>query len=79
MITKADTKLEKIKDLESVGLQVVHVLVVVDREQGGAAEIEKAGYQFHALFKFSEMLELYLEEKLISQEIYQEIKDYLKN
>lgn len=77
LITRADSKFEKIKILEEAGLIVEHVLVVVDRDQGGSEDIIEAGYKFHSIFKFNDLLELYLRESLISRDVYREIHDYL--
>ncbi len=77
LITKSHSKLETIKTIESAGLVVNDVLVLVDREEGGKAELAKRGYLLHFIFKFSWLLEFYLQERRITQEIYDEIKEYL--
>lgn len=78
LITKADSKLEAVKALESNGLTVENILVLVDREQGGAETLEKAGYNFHTVFKITELLNFYLKEGKIDQKKYDETITYLK-
>ena len=77
LVTHAATKLEAIKALRDQGLKVSDLLVLVDREQGGAEHLNGEGVTTHAVFSLSEMLELYRSEDTISEDIYREIKDYL--
>lgn len=78
LITKADSKLEAIRVLENAGLRVRHVLVIVDREQGGRQELERAGYRLHALFTLRQLLDFYRLAGLMDSAIHDEIMAYLK-
>lgn len=78
LITKADSKLEAAKALKDNGLIVRDVLVLVDREQGGEEVLKKHGYNLHSIFKITDLLDLYLEKKKISQKKYDETISYLK-
>jgi orotate phosphoribosyltransferase len=60
-------------------MKVACILVLIDREQGGAAEIAKAGYNLCSAFKVSELLELYLASGRISKDVYDEIEEYRAN
>lgn len=79
LVTQADTKKEAALVVEEAGLKVAAILVLVDREQGGARDLKKAGYDFRAVFTITELLEIYLKTERMSQEVYGEIKDYLAN
>lgn len=57
VITTADSKLEAIKILKDSGLVVMGVLVVVDREQGGAEKLREYGYALHSIFTLTEVLD----------------------
>jgi uridine monophosphate synthetase len=57
LVTRAESKLEAIRALEANGLLVRDVAVLVDREQGGAAELAAAGYQLHAAVTLSQLLD----------------------
>ncbi len=50
LITGADSKIEGIEELVKGFFVVTDVLVVVDREQGGSAELQKRGIRLHYLF-----------------------------
>lgn len=77
LVTRADSKLEAIWALEENGLVVKDVLVLVDREQGGKEQLAEAGYNLHAIFKVSDLFDLYLDKGRISQEKYDEVMAYL--
>jgi len=57
VISEGLSKIEGIKPLQELGAKVKHLLVVVNREQGGKENLEKLGYQIHALVKISEIVE----------------------
>jgi uridine monophosphate synthetase len=57
LITTGGSKLAAIEPLEAAGLEVRHVVVLVDREQGGKEELANAGYQLHAVLGLGQMLQ----------------------
>jgi len=77
LITQADSKFEAISVLEGSGLVVRDVLVLVDREQGGAAELTQRGYSCRAALTLRGMLEAYLSASRISPDDYSRTLDYL--
>jgi orotate phosphoribosyltransferase len=54
-------------------------LVVVDREQGGRENLEKAGYRVHALARISEIVNSLLGSKRISKEQAEAVLNYVKH
>jgi uridine monophosphate synthetase len=78
LITNAGSKLETISVLEDNQLIVSGVVVLVDREQGGRAELEKNGYACRAAFRLTELLEFYSKTELISRDDYRRTMDYLQ-
>lgn len=78
VISDGMSKLEGIKPLEEIGAKVEHVMVVVDREQGGKHNIERAGYKFHALAKTSGLVKHLLQTRRISEEQARAVLDYVK-
>lgn len=86
LITGADAKFEAINLLESLGLIIENIIVLIDREQGGKEELMKKGYHLHAAMKRSQMLDFYLRTGLISKTTYEDVQkktillnDYLKS
>lgn len=79
LVTQADSKLEAIRLLEERSLVIRNVVVLVDREQGGPQQLERAGYKCHAAFKLSDLLKFYLNEGELSQNDYERTIVYLKS
>ncbi len=79
VISEGLSKLEGIKPLEEFGAHVKHVIVVVDREQGGRENLDNLGYKVHALAKISEMVTHLLQSKRISKEQADTVLKYIKN
>lgn len=57
VITRADSKLEAIELLEAVQLEVSDLMVIVDRQMGGAEMLAEQGYRVHALLTLQEILD----------------------
>lgn len=56
VVTTGGSVLEAITRIESFGLQVLGVCVIVDREEGGREALEAKGYQLRSLFTKSELI-----------------------
>jgi orotate phosphoribosyltransferase len=78
LITNASSKIETISVVEENGLQVAGIIVLVDREQGGGAELQNKGYEFRSAFRLTELLDFYSENGLISKIDYQRTRNYLQ-
>lgn len=79
LITTGASKFEAIQPLEEAGLKVKDIAVLVDREQGGKAEVEAKGYSLHAVFPISEMLAMLKKGKKINEQQYKDISGYFKD
>jgi uridine monophosphate synthetase len=78
LITRGDSKLEAAAPLEAAGLKVQDIVVLIDREQGGAADLARRGYTLRAVLRLSEMLDALLESGRISQAQRDEVTAYLQ-
>jgi uridine monophosphate synthetase len=76
LVTRAESKLEAIHILEAHGLIVRDVAVLVDREQGGAAELAAAGYQLHAAVTLSQLLDHWRATGGIDEATYHRVSAY---
>jgi orotate phosphoribosyltransferase len=56
VVSEGLSKIEGVKPLQELGATVKHLLVVVNREQGGKENLEKRGFEVHALAKISEVV-----------------------
>ncbi len=68
VISEGLSKFEGIRLLEDLGATVKHLVVVVDREEGGIETLAKAGYKVHALAKISELTKCLLLSERITEE-----------
>jgi orotate phosphoribosyltransferase len=66
LITMAHTKLEAIKSIMDLGVNIAGLIVLVDREQGGAKQIADAGYDFVSVYTLTELLGIYVDKGLIN-------------
>ncbi|MFA6973308.1 MAG: phosphoribosyltransferase family protein [Parcubacteria group bacterium] len=79
LVTKADTKIEAIKAVESSGCKVVGLVVLVDRQQGGREQIEAAGYKLFVGFTIRTLLDFYVANNMVDKEKYEEAIKYITN
>ena len=78
VISEGLSKVEGIKPLQELGGNVKHLLVVVNREQGGKENLEKLGFRVHALAKISEIADSLYLNKHISKEQADDVLDFVK-
>jgi orotate phosphoribosyltransferase len=76
LVTEAHSKIEAATILRGVGITVKHVVVLVDREQGGRRQLEEVGLTLHTAFTITELLALYREIGKITPELHAEIEAY---
>jgi len=78
LVTHAESKLEAIHVLEANGLVVRDVAVLVDREQGGAAQLAAAGYQLHAAVTLGQLLDYWRSSGGMDQTTYDRVQEYTR-
>jgi uridine monophosphate synthetase len=78
LITRGDSKLEAIAPLEAAGLTVHDVLVLIDREQGGAEDLARRGYRLHALLRLAQILDELQESARITPAQHVQVLRHLK-
>ena len=78
VISEGLSKVEGIKPLQELGGNVKHLLVVVNREQGGKENLEQLGFRVHALAKISEIADSLYLNKHISKEQVDDVLDFVK-
>ena len=77
VISEGFSKLEGIKPLQDLGAHVKHLIVVVNREQGGKENLEKLGYEVHALAKISDIVDSLYRSRSISKAQMNAVLDYI--
>jgi orotate phosphoribosyltransferase len=77
LVTHADSKLEAVRVLEANGVRVRDIAVLIDREQGGPAQLAAAGYTLHAATRLSQLLAYFRRTGGIDEARYAEVTGYL--
>jgi orotate phosphoribosyltransferase len=78
LITRGDSKLEAAAPLEAAGLRVRDVLVLIDREQGGARDLAQHNYRLHAILHLTQILDVLQETARITPAQHAEVLAYLQ-
>ncbi len=78
LATTGDTKLEAIARLESAGLTVRDVVVLIDRQQGAREHLERAGYRLHCVATLSDLLPIWESLGAISAEQASQVRALLQ-
>lgn len=79
VISEGLSKVEGMKPLQDLGANVKHLLVVVNREQGGKEKLEKLGYKVHALAKISDIVDSLYNGRHISKTQADNVLNYVKH
>lgn len=67
VITSGASIMETTHDLEAAGIVVKDIAVLINREQGGEANLQKRNYQMHAALTMKEILQELLQSNLLSE------------
>ncbi len=78
LITTGGSKLEGIAKLESAGLKVQDIVVLIDRQGQPSKELEEKGIELHSVFRIMELLEYWRTSGAISQEQFAETVAFLE-
>lgn len=77
VITRGDSKFEAISRLENEGIVAYDVCVLIDREGGGRESLHERGKKLISIFRFTDLLDVWLRSGRISQRQYGEVVEFL--
>ncbi len=77
LITTGDSKFETIAPFKEAGLKVKDVVVLVDREQGGAKLLAQKGYALHSVLGINQLLDTLKEAGKLEESLYQKAREFL--
>jgi uridine monophosphate synthetase len=77
LITSGGSTIDTAEQLRAAGLVVEHVIVLIDREQGGVAKLAQAGIQAHSVFRLTAMLDALAAQRLLDPQKHQEVLTFL--
>lgn len=77
LATTGGSKFEAIEKLESAGLSISDVVVLIDRQSGSAEALESSGYRFHAIFTLTQLLEIWSQSGTITDQQHLEVLNFI--
>ena len=77
VITTGASKIEAIEPLVEARLKVRDIVVLVDREQGGVAELSARGFRVHAALKIRGVMQTLKDAEKVSEQDFNEVMKFL--
>lgn len=77
VITGGDSKDEAIKAIEAMGFELVDIIVLIDRQQGGIQRLRDMGYNVKAAFTLNQIVNFGLRTGRVSSRNYNRTRDYI--
>lgn len=78
IVSSGTSVIETAEVLRKEGLVVTDCIVVLNREQGGRENLEKAGIRLHSLFNLNDIFERYCSLNEVEEELVKSVKLYLE-
>ncbi|MHB1294809.1 MAG: orotidine-5'-phosphate decarboxylase [Anaerolineae bacterium] len=79
LVTTGGSKVEALEPLLAEGLLVSDIVVLLDREQGGAADLAKQGYRLHAALTLRDLVAVLEQDGTLSTEDADRVRRYLES
>ena len=77
LATTGGSKFEAIEKLTAAGMQVKDVVVLIDRQSGAKEALALAGYQMHAVFTLTELLDLWEASHSVPAEQIEQARNFI--
>jgi uridine monophosphate synthetase len=77
LATTGGTKFEAIERLQTAGLQVEDVVVLIDRQSGAVEALASAGYKMHTVLTLTAMLDHWEQNGRVDQDSLQAVRTFL--
>lgn len=77
LITSGLSSLETIEPLETNGLKVTDIAVLLDREQGGAKVLQNKGYTLHSVLNITELLDILKTANKLDESMVNKVQSFI--
>lgn len=77
LVTTGETKVEAIEKLKAAGLEVVAIVVLIDREMGATEYLGSRGYTFEAVTDLTKLLQQWKKSKAITTEQHSAVLKFM--
>ena len=78
LVTSGISVLETVKPLQEVGMIVEHIVVLINREQGGEENLKNNNLTLHSVFTITEALAILVENNRVTEELARTVRDFIK-
>ncbi|KAF5302082.1 hypothetical protein FQR65_LT08632 [Abscondita terminalis] len=78
VVTSGSSILETVKDLNNVGINCAHTVVLVDREQGGIINLQQEGIEMCSLLNMTNLLKYLREAGEIDDALVEKVTNYMR-
>jgi uridine monophosphate synthetase len=78
LATTGGSKFEAIEKLETAGLTVTDVVVLIDRQSGASKALAEAGYRLHAVYPLTALLDIWEQSDRVAVSEITAARDFLK-
>ncbi|KEG08104.1 orotidine-5-phosphate decarboxylase/orotate phosphoribosyltransferase [Trypanosoma grayi] len=78
LVTTGETKVEAIEKLKAAGLEIVSIVVLIDREMGAKKFLGKLGYEFEAVVTLSQLLPLWRQSGSITHQQMIDVQTFME-
>lgn len=77
VVTSGSSILETVQSLQTIGVEVTDAVVLLNREQGGEANITKNGITLHSVFTMSQIMDVLRETNKISPSTVSSVMQFI--
>lgn len=77
LVTSGASVMETVDPLTAEGLKVTDVVVLIDRQQGGAARMASNGLRLHAAFTLTDLLDVLVREGKVEEAVAADVRAFI--
>ncbi len=74
VVTSGGSKVEAAERLREAGLEVSDVVVMVDRQAGGSASLERSGLRLHSVFTLAGLLDMWEADGSVAADVVERVR-----
>ena len=79
LATTGGSKFESIEKLTNAGLQVIDIVVLIDRQSGASEALKKAGYTLHSVTNLTALVDYYSKTGKITREQAESVREFMRS
>ncbi|KAI5057678.1 hypothetical protein GOP47_0027693 [Adiantum capillus-veneris] len=77
LVTSGASVFETVAPLQEVGLKVSDAVVLIDRQQGGAANLAQKGVQLHSALNLTQMVQVLVKQGKLTEDVASSVQQFI--